>query len=100
MTDTLSRSTTQERRIVTAIPGSRSVESPAPRPAAVASGVGGNPVAAATASSIAAFAAWDGVILLTAVAFGNILRSLRTLPISDELPTEAIGVLDDAVAAL
>ncbi|MBC7724405.1 MAG: 4-aminobutyrate--2-oxoglutarate transaminase [Burkholderiaceae bacterium] len=55
---------------------------------------------AAAVSSVAAYAAQHGVILLTAGTYGNVLRFLPSLAISDELLVEALGVLDDAFAAL
>jgi 4-aminobutyrate aminotransferase/(S)-3-amino-2-methylpropionate transaminase len=54
----------------------------------------------AAVSSIAAFAAQHGVIILTAGTYGNVLRFLPSLAISDELLGEAVGVLDDAFGAL
>ena len=50
--------------------------------------------------AIAAFAAQQGVLVLTAGTYGNVLRFLPSLAISDELLREAVGVLDDAFAAL
>ena len=55
---------------------------------------------AAAVSAIAAYAAQHGVIILTAGTFGNVLRFLPSLAISDELLTEALGVLDEALASL
>lgn len=55
---------------------------------------------AAAVSSIAAFAAQNGVLLLTAGTYGNVVRFLPSLAISDELLGEALGVLDDALGAL
>jgi 4-aminobutyrate aminotransferase/(S)-3-amino-2-methylpropionate transaminase len=54
----------------------------------------------AAVSAIAAFAAQKGVLLLTAGTYGNVLRFLPSLAISDELLTEALGIIDEAFAAL
>jgi 4-aminobutyrate aminotransferase / (S)-3-amino-2-methylpropionate transaminase / 5-aminovalerate transaminase len=51
-------------------------------------------------NAISAFAAQRGVLVLTAGTYGNVLRFLPSLAISDELLREAIGVLDEALAAL
>ena len=51
-------------------------------------------------TAVAAFAAQKGVLLLTAGTYGNVLRFLPSLAISDELLTEALGVIDEAFAAL
>ena len=51
-------------------------------------------------NAIAAFAAQKGVLLLTAGTYGNVLRFLPSLAISDDLLTEALGVIDEAFAAL
>jgi len=56
-----------------------------------------NPAAVA---AITAFAAQHGVLLLSAGTFGNVIRFLPSLAISDELLREAIGVLGEAFAAL
>jgi 4-aminobutyrate aminotransferase / (S)-3-amino-2-methylpropionate transaminase / 5-aminovalerate transaminase len=56
-----------------------------------------NPAAVA---AVTAFAARHGVILLSAGTFGNVIRFLPSLAISDELLREAIGVIDDAFASL
>jgi len=50
--------------------------------------------------AITAFAAQHGVLLLSAGTFGNVIRFLPSLAISDDLLREAIGVLDEAFAAL
>jgi 4-aminobutyrate aminotransferase/(S)-3-amino-2-methylpropionate transaminase len=42
----------------------------------------------------------NGVLVLTAGTFGNVLRFLPPLSISDELLTDAFGVLSDAFATL
>ena len=49
---------------------------------------------------IAAFAAQRGVLVLTAGTYGNVLRFLPSLAISDELIADAVSVLDEAFAAL
>ena len=49
---------------------------------------------------IAAFAAQKGVLLLTAGTYGNVLRFLPSLAISDELLREALGVIDEAFESL
>jgi 4-aminobutyrate aminotransferase/(S)-3-amino-2-methylpropionate transaminase len=51
-------------------------------------------------AAITAFAAQHGVLLLSAGTFGNVIRFLPSLAISDELLLEAIGVLDEAFASL
>ena len=55
---------------------------------------------AAAVSAVAAFAAQHGVILLTAGTYGNVLRFLPSLAISDELLADALEVLDEAFASL
>ena len=55
---------------------------------------------AAAVSAVTAFAAQNGVLLLSAGTYGNVVRFLPSLAISDELLREAVGVLDDALAAL
>ena len=55
---------------------------------------------AAAVSAIAAYAAQHGVILLTAGTYGNVIRFLPSLALSDELILDALSVLDDAFAAL
>jgi len=55
---------------------------------------------AAAVSAITAFAAQHGVLLLSAGTYGNIIRFLPSLAISNELLDEALQVLDDALAAL
>jgi 4-aminobutyrate aminotransferase/(S)-3-amino-2-methylpropionate transaminase len=54
----------------------------------------------AAVTAIAAHAAQHGVLLLTAGTYGNVLRFLPSLAISDALLLEAVGVIDDALAAL
>jgi len=46
-----------------------------------------------------AAAAQQGVLLLNAGTYGNVIRFLPALTISDELLREAISVLDDALSA-
>jgi len=55
---------------------------------------------AAAVSAISAFAAQKGVLLLTAGTYGNVLRFLPSLAISNELIAEAVGVIDEAFASL
>jgi 4-aminobutyrate aminotransferase/(S)-3-amino-2-methylpropionate transaminase len=55
---------------------------------------------AASVSFLADYAAQNGVLLLTAGTYGNVLRFLPSLAISDELLREALGVLSDGFAAL
>ena len=50
--------------------------------------------------ALTAFAAQHGVLLLSAGTFGNVIRFLPSLAISDDLLREAIGVLEDAFARL
>ena len=51
-------------------------------------------------NAIAAYAAQHGVLVLTAGTYGNVLRFLPSLAISDELLRDAISVLDEALASL
>ncbi len=51
-------------------------------------------------SAIAAYAAQHGVLVLTAGTYGNVLRFLPSLVISDALIAEALSVIDDALATL
>jgi 4-aminobutyrate aminotransferase/(S)-3-amino-2-methylpropionate transaminase len=51
-------------------------------------------------SAIAAYTAQQGVLVLTAGTYGNVLRFLPSLAVSDELIADAVSVLDDAFAAL
>jgi 4-aminobutyrate aminotransferase/(S)-3-amino-2-methylpropionate transaminase len=53
----------------------------------------------AAVPSITGYAAQHGVLLLSAGTYGNVIRFLPSLAISDELLRDAIGVLDDALAA-
>jgi 4-aminobutyrate aminotransferase/(S)-3-amino-2-methylpropionate transaminase len=55
---------------------------------------------AAAVTAIAAFAAQRGVLLLTAGTYGNVLRFLPSLAISNELLEDALSVIDEALAAL
>jgi 4-aminobutyrate aminotransferase/(S)-3-amino-2-methylpropionate transaminase len=55
---------------------------------------------AAAVTSIAAYAAQHGVLLLTAGTYGNVIRFLPSLAISDALLTEALGIIAEAFAAL
>ena len=54
----------------------------------------------AALASIVAYAAQHGVLFLTAGTYGNVLRFLPSLAISDQLLREAIDVLGEALAAL
>ena len=49
---------------------------------------------------MARYAQANGVLVLTAGTFGNVLRFLPPLTISDELLLEGLGVIRDAVAGL
>jgi 4-aminobutyrate aminotransferase / (S)-3-amino-2-methylpropionate transaminase / 5-aminovalerate transaminase len=55
---------------------------------------------AAAVSAITAFAAQNGVLLLSAGTFGNVVRFLPSLAITDDQLHDAITVLTDAIAAL
>jgi 4-aminobutyrate aminotransferase/(S)-3-amino-2-methylpropionate transaminase len=55
---------------------------------------------AAALSSVVRYCTERGVLVLTAGTFGNVLRFLPSLAISDELLRDALGVLEDAFAAL
>ena len=55
---------------------------------------------AAAVSAITAYAAQHGVLLLSAGTLGNVIRFLPSLAISNELITEALSVLDEALATL
>jgi 4-aminobutyrate aminotransferase/(S)-3-amino-2-methylpropionate transaminase len=54
----------------------------------------------AAVGAIAAYAAQHGVLILTAGTWGNVLRFLPSLAISDDLLRDALSVLDDALASL
>ncbi len=51
-------------------------------------------------NAVAAAAAQQGVLVLTAGTYGNVLRFLPSLALSDDLIREAFGVLDEAFANL
>jgi 4-aminobutyrate aminotransferase/(S)-3-amino-2-methylpropionate transaminase len=55
---------------------------------------------AAAVSAISKYAFEHGVILLTAGTYGNVIRFLPSLAISDELLLDAVSVIEDALAAL
>lgn len=55
---------------------------------------------AAAVTAVAAYAAQKGVLLLTAGTYGNVLRFLPSLAISDELLREALEVIDEAFSSL
>ncbi len=55
---------------------------------------------AAAVIAITSYAAQNGVLLLSAGTYGNVIRFLPSLAISDQLLLEALSVLDDAIAAL
>ena len=54
----------------------------------------------AALGAIVAYAAQHGVLLLTAGTYGNVLRFLPNLAISDDQLRDGLSVLDDALAAL
>jgi 4-aminobutyrate aminotransferase/(S)-3-amino-2-methylpropionate transaminase len=54
----------------------------------------------AAVSAIAAYAAQHGVLLLTAGTYGNVIRFLPSLAVTDELLNDAIGVIADGFASL
>jgi 4-aminobutyrate aminotransferase/(S)-3-amino-2-methylpropionate transaminase len=49
---------------------------------------------------VAAFAAQQGVLVLTAGTYGNVIRFLPSLAITDEQLTDAVGVIGDALATV
>jgi 4-aminobutyrate aminotransferase/(S)-3-amino-2-methylpropionate transaminase len=51
-------------------------------------------------SALVAYAAQQGVLFLSAGTWGNVLRFLPSLRMTDELIEDALGVLDDAFATL
>ena len=51
-------------------------------------------------AEVARYAQANGVLVLTAGTFGNVLRFLPPLTISDQLLLEGLGVIRDAVAGL
>lgn len=55
---------------------------------------------AAAVSAISKYAFENGVILLTAGTYGNVIRFLPSLAISDELLLDAVSVIEDALASL
>ena len=55
---------------------------------------------AAAVSAISRYAFEHGVILLTAGTYGNVIRFLPSLAISDELLLDAVSVIEDALASL
>lgn len=55
---------------------------------------------AAAVSAVSAYAAQNGVLLLTAGTYGNVLRFLPSLAISNELIADAVSVIDEALASL
>lgn len=55
---------------------------------------------AAAVSAISRYAFEHGVILLTAGTYGNVIRFLPSLAITDEQILDAVSVIEDALAAL
>jgi len=55
---------------------------------------------ASAVTAIAAYAAQHGVLLLTAGTYGNVLRFLPSLAVTDALLADALSVIDDAMATL
>jgi len=55
---------------------------------------------AAAVTAISAYASQHGVLLLTAGTYGNVLRFLPSLALSDALIADALSVIDDAIASL
>jgi 4-aminobutyrate aminotransferase/(S)-3-amino-2-methylpropionate transaminase len=55
---------------------------------------------AAALGPIVAHAAQQGVLFLTAGTYGNVLRFLPSLAITDEMILDGLAVLDDALASL
>jgi 4-aminobutyrate aminotransferase/(S)-3-amino-2-methylpropionate transaminase len=51
-------------------------------------------------NAVVAYAAQHGVLVLTAGTYGNVLRFLPSLAISDELLLDALSVIDEAFAQL
>jgi 4-aminobutyrate aminotransferase/(S)-3-amino-2-methylpropionate transaminase len=51
-------------------------------------------------SQVAAFCHAEGVLVLTAGTYGNVLRLLPPLVIGEDLLRDALGVLDKAFASL
>jgi 4-aminobutyrate aminotransferase/(S)-3-amino-2-methylpropionate transaminase len=54
----------------------------------------------AALGKLVSFAAGHGVLFLTAGTYGNVLRFLPSLAITDEMVLDGLGVLDDALASL
>ncbi|HEY0259244.1 MAG TPA: 4-aminobutyrate--2-oxoglutarate transaminase [Lacisediminihabitans sp.] len=54
----------------------------------------------AAVTAVTAYAAQHGVLLLNAGTWGNVIRFLPSLAIGDELLIEAVGVIEEALAAL
>jgi 4-aminobutyrate aminotransferase / (S)-3-amino-2-methylpropionate transaminase / 5-aminovalerate transaminase len=54
----------------------------------------------AAVSAVVAFAAQQCVLILTAGTFGNVIRFLPSLAISNELLADAVGVLESALESL
>jgi 4-aminobutyrate aminotransferase/(S)-3-amino-2-methylpropionate transaminase len=54
----------------------------------------------AAVQAVIAHAATQGVLLLSAGTYGNVLRFLPSLAVTDELLGEAADIIDDALAAL
>ena len=54
----------------------------------------------AAVTTISAYAAQHGVLMLTAGTYGNVLRFLPSLAISNELLNDALTVLDEAFSSL
>jgi 4-aminobutyrate aminotransferase/(S)-3-amino-2-methylpropionate transaminase len=61
---------------------------------------GGLEANAEALGKIVSYAAQHGVLLLTAGTYGNVLRFLPSLAISDDLLRDALGVLDEALGTL
>lgn len=51
-------------------------------------------------AAIIAFAAQRGLLLLSAGTWGNVLRFLPSLAVTDRLLLEAVGIIDEALASL
>ncbi len=50
--------------------------------------------------AVAAYAAQQGVLVLTAGTYGNVVRFLPSLAITDAQLLDAVSVIDDALATL
>jgi len=55
---------------------------------------------AASASAVAAYCHREGVLVLTAGTYGNVIRLLVPLVITDEQMDEGLDVLESALAAV